>query len=168
MAPGEWQRSFSASPSRSVKTGGKEQESPGAVSSGGQAPIDSEVIHEMGTETGLDGLDESIIDEAISDSSIMAEAHDGREWGMTMMDRLDEDIRDSFDQSLREKNTSTDFWNYAAANKEDEAFIKDNVTSMGHEELERQREYREYARLAAWELPLLSSRSSSLRRMVLY
>ncbi|KAF2096563.1 hypothetical protein NA57DRAFT_41951, partial [Rhizodiscina lignyota] len=30
------------------------------------------------------------------------------------------------------------------------------VSSLGHDELEQQREYREYARFAAWELPLLS------------
>ncbi|KAF2258035.1 hypothetical protein CC78DRAFT_538107, partial [Lojkania enalia] len=38
----------------------------------------------------------------------------------------------------------------------DEDFYGDDLTSAGHGELERHRELREYARLAAWELPLLS------------
>ncbi|KAF2020969.1 hypothetical protein BU24DRAFT_487480 [Aaosphaeria arxii CBS 175.79] len=38
----------------------------------------------------------------------------------------------------------------------DEDFYGDDITSHGHGELELHRELREYARLAAWELPLLS------------
>ena len=38
----------------------------------------------------------------------------------------------------------------------DEDFYGDDITSTGHGELEQHRELREYARLAAWELPLLS------------
>lgn len=33
----------------------------------------------------------------------------------------------------------------------------DDITSLGHGELERHREMRHYARLAAWEMPLLAS-----------
>ena len=40
---------------------------------------------------------------------------------------------------------------------EDEEWGEDDMTSLGHGELEKHREMREYARLAAWELPLLSS-----------
>jgi small subunit ribosomal protein S35 len=35
----------------------------------------------------------------------------------------------------------------------------DDISSLGHGELERHREMRHYARLVAWEMPLLSSRS---------
>ncbi|KAF2203607.1 hypothetical protein GQ43DRAFT_411237 [Delitschia confertaspora ATCC 74209] len=38
----------------------------------------------------------------------------------------------------------------------DEDYYGDDITSLGHGELEQHRELREYARLAAWELPLLS------------
>ncbi len=40
---------------------------------------------------------------------------------------------------------------------EDEEFDDDDITSLGHGELEQHREMREYARIAAWEMPLLSS-----------
>lgn len=35
----------------------------------------------------------------------------------------------------------------------------DNLTVIGHLELQQHREYRHYARLAAWDLPLLSSKA---------
>lgn len=40
---------------------------------------------------------------------------------------------------------------------EDDDFEDDDITSLGHGELEQHREMREYARIAAWEMPLLSS-----------
>lgn len=40
---------------------------------------------------------------------------------------------------------------------EDPEFEDDDITSLGHGELEQHREMRHYARLAAWEMPLLSS-----------
>ena len=40
---------------------------------------------------------------------------------------------------------------------EDDVFQGDDFTSGGHGELEQHRELREYARLASWEMPLLSS-----------
>lgn len=39
---------------------------------------------------------------------------------------------------------------------EDEEFEGDDITSLGHGELEQHREMRHYARIAAWEMPLLS------------
>ena len=38
----------------------------------------------------------------------------------------------------------------------DEDYYGDDLTSLGHGELEKHRELREYARLIAWELPLLN------------
>ena len=40
---------------------------------------------------------------------------------------------------------------------EDEEFEGDDISSLGHGELEQHREMRDYARIAAWEMPLLSS-----------
>ena len=40
---------------------------------------------------------------------------------------------------------------------EDPKFEGDDIPSLGHGELEQHREMRHYARLAAWEMPLLSS-----------
>ncbi len=45
---------------------------------------------------------------------------------------------------------------------EDEEFEGDDITSLGHGELEQHREMRHYARIAAWEMPLLSSTSCPL------
>lgn len=42
-----------------------------------------------------------------------------------------------------------------AADEED--FSEDDIMSMAHGKLEEHREYREYARIAAWQMPLLSS-----------
>lgn len=41
----------------------------------------------------------------------------------------------------------------------DEDYYGDDITSHGHGELQKHRELREYARLIAWELPLLSRAS---------
>ncbi|KAI9758915.1 MAG: N-acetylglucosaminyldiphosphodolichol N-acetylglucosaminyltransferase catalytic subunit alg13 [Chaenotheca gracillima] len=38
----------------------------------------------------------------------------------------------------------------------DQPFKGDDISALGHGELEQQREIREYARIAAWEMPLLS------------
>ena len=40
---------------------------------------------------------------------------------------------------------------------DDEIFEGDDITSLGHKDLERHREMREYARIIAWDMPLLSS-----------
>lgn len=45
---------------------------------------------------------------------------------------------------------------------QDEEFKGDDISSTAHGELEQHREMREYARIAAWEMPLLSSMLSSL------
>lgn len=41
---------------------------------------------------------------------------------------------------------------------EDPQFEEDDVSALAHGDLEQQREYREYARLMAWEMPLLTSK----------
>ena len=43
---------------------------------------------------------------------------------------------------------------------EDEVFQGDDISALGHGNLEQHREIREYARIAAWEMPLLSSKFS--------
>lgn len=49
-----------------------------------------------------------------------------------------------------------DPWEYEDTLEDDD----DDINSLGHIELEQHREVRHYARLAAWELPLLSSKQS--------
>lgn len=65
---------------------------------------------------------------------------------------------DDFDIEEDDKRkVSTGFW--AEGEEEmgvDEDYFGDDITSHGHGELQKQRDIREYARLIAWELPLLS------------
>lgn len=58
------------------------------------------------------------------------------------------------------------FWNDEERDSEmitnefgEDDFEEDDITSMGHAKLEEHREMREYARIAVWEMPLLSSES---------
>lgn len=59
------------------------------------------------------------------------------------------------------KNT---FWgedeedpDYLTEDIDEEDFEEDDIMSLAHGKLEEHREYREYARIAAWQMPLLSS-----------
>lgn len=52
--------------------------------------------------------------------------------------------------------------------EEDPEFEEDDITSLAHGQLEQHREYRHYARLAAWEMPLLTSETSILMTLIQY
>lgn len=74
--------------------------------------------------------------------------------------RVDKDSRMRF-EDIRERNRG--FWaeeeedEFSNAEDGDDTFNDDEITSMAHAELELHREVREYARIAAWDMPLLSS-----------
>jgi small subunit ribosomal protein S35 len=51
---------------------------------------------------------------------------------------------------------------FAQTEDGDDVFHDDEMTSMAHAELELHREVREFARIAAWDMPLLSSMSCKL------
>jgi small subunit ribosomal protein S35 len=63
------------------------------------------------------------------------------------------------------KEKSYGFWaededdEFDMAEDGDEDFNDDEITSMAHAELELHREMREYARITAWDMPLLSSKA---------
>ncbi|KAI1635146.1 mitochondrial ribosomal subunit protein-domain-containing protein [Biscogniauxia mediterranea] len=72
---------------------------------------------------------------------------------------------DSVSSMLRlpRMNLKRSFWNEEEDDPElitdelnEDEFDEDDIPSMAHGKLEEIREYREYARLAAWEMPLLS------------
>lgn len=48
---------------------------------------------------------------------------------------------------------------FAQVEDGDEEINDDEITSMAHAEMELHREMREYARIAAWDMPLLSSKT---------
>ena len=59
------------------------------------------------------------------------------------------------------RRVKSGFWNMGEVERddsgEDEEYEGDDLNELGHAELEQHREMREYARIAAWEMPLLSS-----------
>jgi hypothetical protein len=65
-------------------------------------------------------------------------------------------------ETVRREREDPGFFNYGEEGQgvgEDEEFQGDDLSAAGHAEVEQHRELREYARLAAWELPLLHSTS---------
>ncbi|OJJ40393.1 hypothetical protein ASPWEDRAFT_33776 [Aspergillus wentii DTO 134E9] len=64
--------------------------------------------------------------------------------------------------SFQSKDKPGHFWGdeeddeFAIVEDADEEFNDDEITSMAHAEVEQHREIREYARIAAWDMPLLS------------
>lgn len=50
-----------------------------------------------------------------------------------------------------------DYFNDDIHRLHSEPYMQDGMTTMAYDELEQHRELREYARIAAWEMPLLSS-----------
>ncbi|KAF2426473.1 hypothetical protein EJ08DRAFT_593660 [Tothia fuscella] len=68
--------------------------------------------------------------------------------------KSDEEIR----EERKDRKEDPGFFNYGEENEdvgEDEDFQGDDLPSAGHGEVDQHRELREYARLAAWELPML-------------
>lgn len=62
----------------------------------------------------------------------------------------------------------SNFWSsaeedeFADVEDADDTFLDDDIPSIAHAELEVHREVREYARITAWDMPMLSSRSARL------
>ncbi|EED17713.1 37S ribosomal protein Rsm24, putative [Talaromyces stipitatus ATCC 10500] len=73
---------------------------------------------------------------------------------------IDRESRMRF-EDVRERNRG--FWaeeeedEFSNAEDGDDTYNDDEITSMAHAELELHREIREYARIAAWDMPLLSN-----------
>lgn len=85
----------------------------------------------------------------------------------TSMDRANSRTRQSLAplrNIVRPKKDS--FWNDEEQDTDvvwdqesgEDTFNEDDITSMAHGKLEEHREHREYARIAIWEMPLLSSK----------
>lgn len=47
---------------------------------------------------------------------------------------------------------------FALVEDDDDEFKNNDISSIAHAELEQHREIREYARIAAWDMPMLSSK----------
>lgn len=98
----------------------------------------------------LKALDPEIVDDAVR------KGKQGIPFAKEFELDKDEDFDIAEDDAFRVKSG---FW---AEGEEsmgaDEDYFGDDITSHGHGELQKHRELREYARLIAWELPLLSRR----------
>lgn len=82
-----------------------------------------------------------------------------------MIDPMDRDFRTVI-KALSKPAARGSFWHDSTDRNSipDELvpeFDEDDMTTQGHSKLDEIREHRHYARIAAWEMPLLSSKSSS-------
>jgi small subunit ribosomal protein S35 len=81
-------------------------------------------------------------------------------------DKLNDDISKESSHLRRPVLAKRDsFWNTEESDPDlitdevgEDDFEEDDIMAMGHAKLEEHREFREYARLAVWEMPLLSSK----------
>lgn len=88
--------------------------------------------------------------------------------GLSSEDRqLSEDL---YKDDVGEKPNKSSFWfdeEDPETNTEDhDEFDEDDITSMAHGKLEEVREMRHYTRLAVWDMPLLSSKSSITKNVL--
>ena len=77
----------------------------------------------------------------------------------------DEVSKDVLEKPDRTRKPSYDFSGMNDPDRDiapDEVFRDDDITSLAHAQLDVHREMREYSRLAAWEMPLLSSTFTSM------
>lgn len=84
-------------------------------------------------------------------------------------DKLNEAItEEAADLRRPVKAKRQSFWNAEEVDTDlitdeigEDDFEEDDIMAMGHAKLEEHREFREYARVAVWEMPLLSSKLAS-------
>lgn len=75
------------------------------------------------------------------------------------VNQMADEVNEEFPEPPQERERRMDgFFNMGEKEDigPDEEFGEDDVSSIAHGELEQQREMREYARLAGWEMPLLA------------
>ncbi|KAL2358508.1 mitochondrial ribosomal subunit protein-domain-containing protein [Cryomyces antarcticus] len=122
----------------------------------------------------VDNLDSEDLAQFNSLSAEEQQEHQA-EWEQSLgSDRFaqqDRSIRGDIDRMIREQDykfpkirerparKKQGFWTMGEEAQDmgpDEEFNEDDISSLAHGELEQHREFREYARLAAWEMPMLS------------
>ena len=84
--------------------------------------------------------------------------HEGKEMEESLEEVDMVDIEEP-DDKRKSKNGLMSLGEEEDGVEDDEQFEGDDITSLAHGELEQHRELREYARIAAWEMPLLRSTS---------
>lgn len=81
------------------------------------------------------------------------------------LDKLVNQIDKQTDIRFEDVRVTRGFWaeddgdEFAQVEDGDEEINDDEITSFAHAEMELHREFREYARITAWDMPMLSSKS---------
>lgn len=160
----QWQRPLSTTPSRRARADredgeAREPEAPAKIveeATWANTPNKTAAQLQKLAED-LKALDPEIVDDAVR------KGKQGIPFAKEFELDKDEDFDIVEDDQFRVK---AGFW---AEGEEsmgpDEDYYGDDITSHGHGELQKHRELREYARLIAWELPLLSRTSTRLQAL---
>ena len=146
MAPkytAQWQRPLSTTPARKAPKDGEAEKAaaPGATPQTESAAALRQLVED------LKSLDPELIDDAIR------KGKEGIPWTDSSTTEFDEE------EWIMKEHVSKRVGYWGEGEEElgqDEDYYGDDLTSLGHGELEQHRELREYARLIAWELPLLN------------
>jgi small subunit ribosomal protein S35 len=126
--------------------------------SASERPIPKKLTPEERTAAQLARLASDL--RALDPTHISDAARKGQR-GIPFAQEFDLETDEDFDIEIDDKRkTQAGFW---AEGEEsmgpDEDYFGDDLTSHGHGELEQHRDLREYARLVAWEMPLLNRTS---------
>lgn len=156
----QWQRSLTTTPNRSASRGDRDDAPPREPEAPAKPVLESTWANTPDKTAAqlqklaedLKALDPEIVDDAVR------KGKQGIPFAKEFELEKDEDFDIAEDDAFRVKSG---FW---AEGEEsmgaDEDYFGDDITSHGHGELQKHRELREYARLIAWELPLLSRTSA--------
>lgn len=137
----------------------------------------SENVHEVVKRYYSPGevLKDMLREEGISEGQKMIINKKLEEWNQLPVDKQKEfeDLKRGIVQSTAQirfiqKPKKDSFWNSEEKDSDlitdeigEDDFEEDDMLSIGHAKLEEHREAREYARIAVWEMPLLSSKEAS-------
>lgn len=155
------QRAFSTSPARwADRKPGKEADDAEAEA---YQQLDLKTMNKSFAETatpeGLRQLDELAKSNGYNTIDDFLESTLRETPGWASEDRTVEE--ELFKDDVGDKPNKSSFWfdeeDPETNTEEHDEFDEDDITSMAHGKLEEIREMRHYARLAVWEMPLLSS-----------
>lgn len=156
---GQWQRPLSTTPSRAAR-GEREDDGPPREPAKPAKPALESTWANTPDKTAAQ-LQKLVEDLKQMDPEFVEDALRKGKQGNPIAQEYNLDNDADFDIAADDPfRIKTGFW---AEGEEsmgpDEDYFGDDITSHGHGELQKHRELREYARLIAWELPLLSRTS---------
>lgn len=150
----QWQRSLSTTPSCRADNPPEKASTPkndsGTIRSSSKDAADA--LRNL--VESLRSLDREVVDHALRKG----------EQGIPWASQHSKDFNEGDWIVQKEKDSrKVGFWGEGEPSLgQDEDYYGDDLTTLGHDQLEQHRELREYARLIAWELPLLNRKSHSM------